>query len=44
MYVEIKGYQTDRDTAKWQQFPKQLVILKKADILNIKNKVFKLPP
>ena len=43
MYVEIKGYQTDRDTAKWQQFPKQLVILKKADILNIKNRVFKLP-
>jgi len=31
-YVEIKGYQTDRDLAKWSQFKKPLKIIKKPEI------------
>lgn len=36
-YVEIKGYKTERDEAKWNQFPKKLTILRKTDLqqLNI---------
>ena len=35
IYVEVKGYKTERDTAKWEQFPKQLLIIEKKDILAI---------
>ncbi len=31
-YVEIKGYETDKDRAKWSQFPAKLIILKKEDL------------
>ena len=31
-YVEIKGYETDRDRAKWSQFPKRLIIIKAKEI------------
>lgn len=33
-YVEIKGFQTEKDEAKWRQFPKdkKLVILKQQDL------------
>jgi len=33
-YVEIKGYQTEKDLAKWSQFPsnKKLTILKRDDL------------
>lgn len=36
-YVEIKGYKTDKDDAKWTQFPKhrKLQVLMKKDLLNI---------
>ena len=36
LYVEIKGYETDRDRAKWEQFPKKLKILKKNEIYEIR--------
>lgn len=42
-YVEVKGYQTDRDTAKWEQFPEKLVIIKKEDIKNIQQHNYNLP-
>ena len=35
-YVEVKGYERDRDIAKWSQFPKNLIILKKLEIDKIK--------
>ena len=35
IYVEIKGYETDRDISKWDQFPQKLVILKKEEIKRI---------
>lgn len=41
-YVEIKGYETDRDRAKWSNFPKKLIIIKKDSIMKIKNGLFEL--
>lgn len=38
-YVEVKGYETERDRAKWNQFPKKLLVIKKKEINEIlKNK------
>lgn len=41
LYVEVKGYETDRDKSKWLQFTKNLRIIKKDDIKDIRNKCFK---
>jgi hypothetical protein len=32
LYVEVKGYETSKDTAKWNQFPFRLLIAKKKEI------------
>lgn len=39
-YIEIKGYETEKDRAKWKWFPYKLVVYKKNDLykLNIINK------
>jgi hypothetical protein len=42
VYVEIKGYETERDRAKWSQFPERLIILKGKEIEKIKQGNFKL--
>jgi len=31
-YIEVKGYETDLDQAKWSQFPKKLIVLRKKEI------------
>ena len=31
-YVEIKGYETEKDRAKWTQFKKSLLILKRKEL------------
>ena len=36
LYVEVKGYKTDRDDAKWQQFPNKLLVVDKKAIDRIK--------
>lgn len=36
IYIEVKGYETDIDRAKWSQFNELLIILRKDDIDNIK--------
>ena len=36
MFVECKGYERDLDKMKWQEFPYQLVVLKKQEIKKIK--------
>jgi hypothetical protein len=41
-YVEVKGYKTERDEAKWKQFPKKLLIIDKKDIDNIKKGIYNL--
>lgn len=43
LYVEIKGYETERDRAKWSQFPKSLCIIKEVEIKKIREGVFKGP-
>ena len=40
LYIEVKGYETDRDRAKWEQFPKKLKVLKKKEIYEIRQGTF----
>ena len=40
LYVEVKGYETDKDKAKWSQFPKQLKVVKRQEIVNIKKGIW----
>jgi hypothetical protein len=40
MYVEVKGYETDRDRAKWLTFPKKLRIIKEVEIKQIRKGCF----
>ena len=41
-YVEVKGYKTERDVAKWQQFPNKLRLILKEDIIQIQKNEFVL--
>jgi hypothetical protein len=43
-YVEVKGYKTDRDDAKWNQFPKKLLIIEKQSMIDITNDRFEITP
>ena len=36
VYIEVKGYETERDRCKWKDFPKKLKIVKLAEIQKIK--------
>jgi len=40
LYIEVKGYETDRDRAKWKTFPKSLRVIKKLEIEQIKKGCF----
>ena len=31
-YIEIKGFKTEKDDAKWKQFSKKLIVLTKAEL------------
>ena len=42
LYIEVKGYETKRDRAKWKNFPKKLLILKNNEIKLIKQNKFNL--
>lgn len=35
MYIEVKGFQRDRDIEKWNALKNRLIIIKKNDIKNI---------
>ena len=35
VYVEVKGYETERDRAKWSQFPFKLIVIKKQEIQDL---------
>ena len=41
LYVEVKGYETDRDRSKWSQFPKKLCIIKEQEIKQIRANSFR---
>jgi hypothetical protein len=34
-YVEIKGYETEKDRAKWNHFPQKLIVLKGKDLVEL---------
>lgn len=36
VYIEIKGFTTDKDLAKWEQFPERLVVLTKTELTEMK--------
>lgn len=40
LYVEVKGYQTEKDLAKWKQFPHKLIVLKRGQIDRIRKNIF----
>lgn len=40
LYVEVKGYETDRDRAKWSQFPEKLCIIREQQITQIRKGLF----
>jgi len=40
IYIEVKGYETDRDRAKWLHFPYKLCIIKAKEIKQIRNGCF----
>lgn len=40
LYVEVKGYETDRDRAKWDQFTKTLSVVKSSSIKELRNGLF----
>lgn len=41
LYVEVKGYETDRDLIKWKSIP-NLLILKDKEIKEIKQRIYRL--
>jgi len=42
VYIEVKGYERERDREKWKQFPDTLIIIKLKEIKEIKNGTFQL--
>jgi hypothetical protein len=40
LYIEVKGYETDRDRAKWKYFPKKLRVIRSKDIKEIRKGCF----
>ena len=41
-YIEVKGYETERDLAKWSQFPEKLIVIRKKEIEEIKKGTYDL--
>ena len=39
-YIEVKGYETERDRAKWSQFPEKLCIIREQQIKQIRKGCF----
>lgn len=37
--IEVKGYQTDRDLAKWKSVDKKLIVLRKKDMLSLEKSI-----
>jgi hypothetical protein len=37
--IEVKGYQTDRDLAKWKSVDKKLIVLKKKDMISLEKTI-----
>jgi hypothetical protein len=37
--IEVKGYETDRDQAKWRSVDKKLIVIKKKDMLSLEKSI-----
>lgn len=42
VYIEVKGFETDQDKAKWINFPKKLIVIKQHEIYQIRKGTFEL--
>jgi hypothetical protein len=42
LYVEVKGYKTERDDCKWSQFPKKLLVIDKISIDKIRKNIYNI--
>lgn len=42
VYIEVKGYEKERDRCKWRDFPETLIIIKKDEIEEIKEGTYTL--
>jgi len=42
IYIEVKGYETERDLVKWSQFPEKLIVIRKKEIEEIKKGTYDL--
>ena len=42
VYIEVKGFERERDREKWKAFPHKLIVIRKADIKKIKAGTFDL--
>jgi hypothetical protein len=42
VYIEVKGYETDRDRAKWEQSDKKVLVIKQKDIDRIRKNEYNL--
>lgn len=43
-YIEVKGYERDRDHAKWSAFPEPLIVIRRAEIEEIRTGTYDLGP
>lgn len=41
-YIEVKGYETDKDRAKWRDFPYTLIVIKEEQIKQIRKDTFNM--
>jgi len=42
LFIEVKGYETERDKAKWRYFPRRLLVVRRADIEKIRRNEYVL--
>jgi len=42
LFVEVKGYETERDRAKWKAFPRKLTVVRRQQIEQIRRNKFVL--
>lgn len=43
-YLEVKGYERDRDHAKWDAFPEPLIVIRRAEVEAIRDETYDLGP
>lgn len=44
LYIEVKGYERERDRAKWSAFPETLLLIRRGEIRQIRDGTYELGP